>query len=98
VQECIDTYLEMSKKVFKVDKVFLGKIPVGDHKCRFDYADLETAIKEIIKKRVGDEDCPMPVTNQPCCHTFVVAKIAGNVDGPPVLFRSYNAEGVGASK
>src|SRR5579871_4847572 len=89
----------MSERVFKVDKVFLGNVPLGDHKCRFNYADLEEAIKEIIKKRVGSEDCSMSaMTGQPCCRTFVVAKIAGNVDGPPVLFRSYDAEGVGSSK
>jgi predicted acylesterase/phospholipase RssA len=34
---------------------------------------------------------------QPSCPTFVVAKIAGSVSGPPAIFRSYDAEGVGSS-
>ena len=36
-------------------------------------------------------------TNMPGCRTFVVAKVAGDVTGPPELFRSYKAGGYRAS-
>jgi hypothetical protein len=56
VNECIDAYLKLSKKVFEIDKVLLGKIPVGDDRCRFDHNILEAAIKAIIKDRLNSED------------------------------------------
>lgn len=72
---------------------------MGDDECRFNYADLEKAIKRTIKNRMGSEDVSMSATtNQPSCRTFVVAKIAGNLGGPPAIFRSYDAEGVGSSE
>jgi hypothetical protein len=81
-----------------VDQVLLGKIPTGDDQCRFNYADLELAIKKIIKDRVGSEDCSMSASiNNPTCPTFVVSKIAGIVNGPPAVFRSYRVRGYGAS-
>jgi patatin-like phospholipase/acyl hydrolase len=30
VNECIDEYLKLSREVFKIDQVLLGKIPVGN--------------------------------------------------------------------
>ena len=58
VQECIDAYLQLSEDVFKVDQV-LEKVPLGDDQCRFNYVDLETAIKGVIKERLDFEDVPI---------------------------------------
>src|SRR5271169_5704419 len=56
VDECIDTYLKLSKEIFRVDHVLAGKIPIGDDQCRFDFNILELKVKELIKQRLGDED------------------------------------------
>ncbi len=58
VQECIDAYLQLSEDVFKVDQV-LEKVPLDDDQCRFNYVDLETAIKGVIKERLDFEDVPI---------------------------------------
>lgn len=98
MQECIKTYLKLSKDVFKLDQVLGGRFPTGDNACRFNYKDLENAIKEEVKERLGSEDFGMSKpTNKPGCRTFVVAKVAGDVTGPPELFRSYKAGGYSAS-
>src|SRR5579859_253828 len=84
-----------------VDQVLLGKIPLGDDRCRFDHNVLGAAIKAIVKDRRGSEDCGMsPVFDgrYHICPTFVVAKTALNVDGPPTVFRSYFGEGIRPSK
>lgn len=86
----------MSTNVFKVDKVLANTIPVGDDKCRFNYNDLERVIKDMIRVRLKDEDLPMSSdTNKPSCRTFVVATIAEDTSGPPILFRSYDIRGYG---
>ncbi len=101
VNECIDEYLNLSREVFKIDQVLLGKIPVGDDRCRFDHNILEVAIKVIIKDRLSSDDCSMSAVSNAryrVCPTFVVAKKAVNADGPPTVFRSYSGEGARPSK
>lgn len=99
VQECIDAYMELSQDVFKLDNVLLGVVPVGDNQCRFDYKNLEIAIKKIIAKRLDSEDVLMSAeTKRSSCPTFVVAKLQENVDGPAYLFRSYRVPGFGPSQ
>jgi predicted acylesterase/phospholipase RssA len=101
VNECIEAYLNLSKEVFKIDQVVLGKIPVGDDKCRFDHNILESALKAIIKDRLSSEDCSMSTVSNALyrvCPTFVVAKMAVIADGPPAVFRSYSGKGARASK
>jgi len=101
VNECINAYLKLSKEVFRVDQVLLGKIPVGDNQCRFDHNVLEAVIKTFIKDRNIPEDICMsavPKATSDCCPTFVIAKRAVHADGPPTVFRSYAGEGVGPSK
>jgi predicted acylesterase/phospholipase RssA len=101
VNECIDAYLKLSKEVFQIDNVLLEKIPVGDDRCRFDHNILETAIKTIIKDRLNSEDISMSglsVSTYSVCPTFVVAKKAVNVAGPPTVFRSYAGDGIRPSK
>src|SRR5271169_615081 len=69
-------------------------IPIGDHKCRFDYNILETKMKDLIKERLGDENHAMAAKRSPSqCHVFVVAKMAQHITAPPTLFRSYTVEG-----
>jgi tetratricopeptide (TPR) repeat protein len=101
VQEAIDAYLDLSKEVFKVDKVLLSNFPIGDDRSRFNHLDLENAIKKMIKQKLGPEaeDHAMSApTTTPSCNVFVVATMPGVVDGPPKLFRSYSCNGYEASK
>ena len=101
MNECIYAYLKLSKEVFEIDKVLLGKIPVGDDRCRFDHNILEAAIKAIIKDRLNSEDISMSglsVSAYGVCPTFVVAKKAVHVDGPPTVFRSYAGDGIRPSR
>lgn len=102
MDECIEAYTNLSKDVFRVDHVLAGKIPAGDDRCRFDYRELEKAIKNMIKARLGDENYsmsakPKPETPKQCC-TFVIAQMAENLSAQPTIFRSYSAEGVARSK
>ena len=91
--------MELSEDVFKLDNVLLGVTPVGDNQCRFDYKELEKAIKKIIAKRLDSEDVLMSAeTKHSSCPTFVVAKLQETVDGPPFLFRSYKVPGFGPSR
>ena len=80
--------------MFKVDQVLASHIPTDDNQCRFNYLDLETAIKKVVKDHLGSEDVAMSATtNKPSCRTFVVAKLALNANAPPPLFRSYTCPG-----
>src|SRR5438045_1924509 len=96
VDECIEAYAKVSQKVFKIDQVLLERIPTGDNQCRFDHNVLEAEIKAIVRNRVGSENCSMSEVCisdlQPNCRTFVVAKKALNLTGPPTIFRSHSAE------
>jgi Patatin-like phospholipase len=101
VDECIDAYLDLSKEVFKVDKVLAGCIPAGDDRCRFDYNILEAVIKKIIREKLGDENRHMnaiPNTSSKNCPTFVIAKTAANINGPPTIFRTYRGEKIWPSE
>jgi predicted acylesterase/phospholipase RssA len=95
--------MTLSQKIFQVDDVLAGKIPVGDDCCRFDYNILEAEIKSLVEERLGDKahgisakPKPPKIPNQ--CHTFVVAQMAESVTAPPTIFRSYHGEGVSKSK
>ena len=58
-------------------------------------------MQNMIKERLNSESCSMSdVANASyhVCHTFVVAKMAKHVDGPPTVFRSYSGKGVGSSQ
>lgn len=101
VDECIDAYLDLSKEVFKVDQVIAGYLPVGDDHCRFDYNILETVIKKMICEKLGNENCFMnaiPNTSSKNCPTFVVAKTAADINGPPVIFRTYRGNKIRPSE
>jgi len=76
--------------VFAIDNVILN-IPVGQHHCRFNEETLETALKTVIKMKLGDENAPMSDRNDGpgFCPIFVVAIEGQNADGPVKLFRSY---------
>jgi hypothetical protein len=46
VDECIEAYVELSKKQFKVEHVLMNSIPRGGDKCRFS-SDLEIELKKM---------------------------------------------------
>lgn len=83
--------------------MFAGYIPLNDDTYHFDFNKLEAALKEIISARLQNEDFPMysrqahpPGISQ--CRTFVVAKMALNMNAAPTLFRSYSVEGERSTK
>jgi len=81
--------------------VLLGKIPIGDDQCRFDYAVLEQEIKSLVESRLMSDKVTMSgvvTSTYPICPTFVVAKKALQVGGTPTIFRSYTGEGIRPSK
>ena len=91
MDECIDAYLELSRQIFDVDRLVVGKIPTGDKQCRFDFKVLENKIKELITHQLGDENHPMCVNRNAAetlsqCPTFVVAKMAGNITATPANY------------
>jgi len=95
--------MTLSKEIFRVDHVLAGKIPIGDDQCRFDFNTFEVKVEELIEQRLGDKnhgisEKPKPPKVPPQCRTFVVAKMAGNVNALPTIFRSYYAEGAPRSK
>ena len=95
--------MTLSKEIFRVDHVLAGKVPVGDDQCRFDFNIFERKVKELIEERLGDQNHvisakPTPPKVPQQCRTFVVAKMAENVNALPIIFRSYSAEGASKSK
>ncbi len=66
VQSCIDAYCDLSKVVFQDDSIFgkLGRVSgrfakaVGGRPW-FDAAKLETEVKSIVQKRLGNADAPL---------------------------------------
>jgi len=95
--------LDLSKQTFDVGHLLAGKIPTGDDQCRFDFNVLEQKLKGLIAHRLGDENhvisvkCDSPEAPLQC-RTFVVAKMAGNINAPPTIFRSYAVEGEARTK
>jgi len=95
--------MTLSQKIFQVDHVLAGKIPLGDDRCRFDYNVLEAETKSLVEERLGDKAYGMSAKPKPPkipnqCHTFVVAQMAESVTAPPTIFRSYHGEGASKSK
>jgi predicted acylesterase/phospholipase RssA len=92
--------MDISNKVFAVDQVLQGVIPVGDDQCRFDYKRLENTIKDVVKKKLHNEEATMADTGEggQKVPTFVVATKGLHAEGPPTLFRSYQCEGHNASQ
>jgi cytochrome c556 len=70
VQSCIDAYCELSKTVFQ-DENLLGKmgrlsgrvIKASRGKPWFEAAKLESAVKTIIKKQLGDANAALFPSN-----------------------------------
>jgi predicted acylesterase/phospholipase RssA len=95
VGECIDEYMDLMRNVFKVDQVLEGVKPAGDDECRFDYGQLERAIKDIVKRKLRDENTTMAATHEASASTptFVVATKSLHAEGSATLFRSYQCQG-----
>jgi len=101
IDECIDEYINLSRQVFDVDQVLKGVIPIGDNQCRFDYKQLEGAIKYIVAKKLGNDNEPMASSDSNGTRnvpTFVVATKGLRAEGPPTLFRSYQCQGHDANQ
>jgi len=103
VDECIEMYTKLSKELFITDRVFVGKIPIGDNQCRFDFNTLEMKVKDLVEQKLGNKDHimsekPVEPTDTLQRHTFVVARMADNVTARPTIFRSYPVEGILGSK
>jgi hypothetical protein len=58
--ECIDTYLDMSEKLFGQSQGFT-------HREKFNPEALERVVKEIVKRKTGKEN--MPLIYRTCCKT-----------------------------
>jgi hypothetical protein len=58
--ECIDAYLEMSRKVFGQPRGLTSRE-------KFSPKALEQAIKDIVKRKLGDENAPL--MDPTCCKT-----------------------------
>ena len=72
-----------------------------DDRYRFDATVLKNVIKRLIEEKLSNANASMADTgssNSKLCPTFVVAISAANVEGPPVLIRSYVCEGFNANK
>lgn len=65
IDECITAYADLSDQVFK-KKRHRVKIS-GKVQGRFDTAELERAIKEIVRKKEGTEDAFL---KSPTCKTY----------------------------
>lgn len=102
-QECIDEYVKLSKEIFDIDRVLLGKVPYGANQCRFDNHILEERVQRLIEERLGDKNHIMSAKSEgpngrTQCRTFVVAQLAENTTAPPTIFRSYSTEEESKSK
>lgn len=62
VGECIEAYLEMSKRVFGQPNNFA-------HREKFDPAALEGAIQDIVERKLGDKNAAL--MDSTCCKTWV---------------------------
>ena len=98
MDECIEAYMQFAKLVFDTDKVLLGKIPVGDDQCRFDFNLLETSVKGIVAQKLQDETAAMQDTRPDSCPCFVVATPGLHAEGPPAVLRTYRCRGANADK
>ena len=98
VDESIDEYINLSRKVFEVDQVRKGVVPTGDDQCRFDYRKLENAVKNLVERKLQNANAVMADTHSQKIPTFVVATKGLHADGPPTLFRSYQCAGYNADK
>ena len=99
VADCIDAYIALSKKVFKIDNVLMNAIPLDDDRCRFSSTDLENEIKTMLRTKLGGDDYTMGGSQaQQGTKTFVVATKAVHADGVPTVFRSYKGNGVRPSR
>jgi len=73
---------------------------MGDDACRFDYRKLEASLKDVIKRKLHDENAIMATTtdNSFSVPTFVVGTKALHAESVPTLFRSYQCRGYNANK
>ncbi|KAG5651700.1 hypothetical protein H0H81_007733 [Sphagnurus paluster] len=87
VEEAIQEYLNLAKRVFSKKKWFFQD---GAYKARV----LESVFKEVIAKHLdGDSDELMQGSmERTSCKTFVCAVAAGNITGRTYIFRSYDVE------
>ena len=90
--------MTLSTNVFKVNNVLRGDTPDGDDQCQFDHERLERALKELVNRKLQEENVIMADNDERLCPTFVVATKGLHAEGPPTVFRSYQCEGYSPSK
>ncbi|KAH6893795.1 acyl transferase/acyl hydrolase/lysophospholipase [Coprinopsis sp. MPI-PUGE-AT-0042] len=95
IKECEDAYDDISKKVFGTKS---GWIVTGE-KSAFAFGSnvyegrlLEEAVKEIVKRRLGDFNAPIKEAADPACKVLVMAALASAVENGnrAVHLRSYD--------
>jgi predicted acylesterase/phospholipase RssA len=84
--------MNLSKEVFDRDHAIFKVLPTGDKGCRFDASNLARIVKELITKKLQNENATMSEIGHKPCRTFVVATSAAVAQGAPILFRSYSTE------
>lgn len=65
IDECIDAYLQLSKKVFQKKRKRFNLM--GQIQGRFDSIALEQAVKEVIRGQKLDDDALLKATPEASC-------------------------------
>jgi patatin-like phospholipase/acyl hydrolase len=92
VDECIDTYIKLSRDIFAHEKSFKGVQRLAGGAV-YSSSKMEAKIKAIIESKTGDANAKMkdPLKKE-CCKTFVVATARDYADAPPFKLRTYSTE------
>ncbi|CAI7596568.1 unnamed protein product [Penicillium glandicola] len=94
VQETIDAYLVLAKKVFQETTqsrlLFPGKIGAAVGISRFSGEKLADAVKHVVKTKIGDQDAPFFEPRNDQCRVFVCATRTVNVE--TAIMRSYRSQ------
>ena len=92
IDECIHTYIKLSKEIFDERKALAGLIKLGGG-AQYDASTMEEKIKDMIQLKTKDKETKMkdPLKKK-CCKTFVVAIARDYADAPPFKLRTYSTE------
>ncbi|KAI9810451.1 MAG: hypothetical protein M1827_006227 [Pycnora praestabilis] len=89
IDECISAYTTLSDRVFQKQR---HRIKInGQIQGRFDAAELERSVKEVIVQKGLQEDALLKRSDNACCKVFVCATSKETAD--TVHFRTYPSRG-----